>query len=204
MPTANPSQEDYYMTAMPVLETPRLQIRPLLMDDLEIIYLILNACFGAAPLAERRAWLGWSVRNHTALANLGQPPYGDRAMVLKATNTLIGLVGLVPAFGPFQRLPAFRKSGEVEDQFNQPEFGLFWATTPEHQGQGYATEAAQAVIDYSFQHMNIRRIIATTEYDNAASMAVMRRLGMTIDQNPTPGDPHWFQVVGVLYNPASK
>ena len=190
------------MTAMPVLETQRLRIRPFVMDDLESLHRLANACFGEAPLAERRIWLEWAVRNHTALAKLYQPPYGDRAFVLKETNTVIGQVGLVPSFGPFQRLPAFRKFGEVEDQFNQPEFGLFWATAPEHQGQGYATEAAQALIDYAFQQMNIRRITATTEYDNAASIAVMRRLGMTIEQNPTPGDPPWLQVVGVLYNPA--
>jgi [ribosomal protein S5]-alanine N-acetyltransferase len=189
-------------TAMPVLETERLYIRPFTMDDLNSIRHILDTGFGASPLAQRREWLEWTVRNYVALANLYQQPYGDRAFVLKAAREVIGTVGLVPSFSPFQRLPAFRKSGEVEDQFNQPEFGLFWATAPEHRRQGYAAEAAQSMIDYAFQHMNIRRIIATTDYDNAASIAVMRRLGMTIEHNPTPGDPHWFQVVGVLYNPA--
>lgn len=190
------------MTAMPILETTRLQIRPLTMDDLDGVHPISNAGFGEIPLAERREWLEWTVRNYAALANLYQQPYGDRGFVLKATNTVIGTVGLVPSFGPFQRLPAFRKPGEVEDQFNQPEFGLFWATAPEHQRQGYASEAAQAMIDYAFKTMNIRRIIATTNYYNEASISVMRRLGMTIEQNPTPGDPPWLQVVGVLYNPA--
>lgn len=190
-------------TAMPVLETERLQIRPLTMEDLDVVHHIQNAGFGEAPLAEHREWLEWTVRNYTALANLYQQPYGDRAIVLKSTQAVVGLVGLAGAFGPFQHLPACRKSGEVADRFNQPEFGLFWVTAPEHRRKGYASEAAQAVIDYTFNAMNLRRIIATTEYDNTASIAVMRRLGMTIDQNPTPGDPPWFQVVGVLYNPAS-
>lgn len=191
------------MTVMPVLETNRLQIRPFTMDDLDSVHHILNAGFGESSLSKRREWLEWTVRNYVALANLYQQPYGDRAFVLKATCEVIGTVGLVPSFGPFQRLPAMRRNGEIEDRFNQPEFGLFWATAPDHQRQGYAVEAAQAIIDYAFQHMNIRRIIATTEYDNGASQAVMRRLGMTIEHNPIPGDPPWFQVVGVLYNPAA-
>jgi len=184
------------------LQTSRLSIRPLTMDDLDDIHRILNGCFGDSPLEDRREWLEWTVRNYKALANLHQPPYGERAVTLKATGELIGAVGLVPAFGPFQRLPSFRKQGEAEDTFNQPEFGLFWAIAPAHQRKGHASEAAQALIDYMFKDMGIRRIVATTEFENEASQAVMRKLGMTIEQNPTPGKPFWFQVVGVLYNPA--
>src|SRR4051812_20614781 len=169
------------------LVTPRLSIRPLTMDDLDDIHMILNACFGESPLEERREWLEWTVRNYRALANLHQPPYGERAITLKATGEVIGAVGLVPSFGPFQRLPAFRKHCEPDDTFNQPEFGLFWAIAPTHQHKGYAVEAAQALIDFMFKDMDIRRIVATTEFDNAGSQAVMRKLGMTLEQNPTPG-----------------
>jgi RimJ/RimL family protein N-acetyltransferase len=75
--------------------------------------------------------------------------------------------------------------------------GLFWTTAPEVQGRGYATEAAQALIAYAFTKMKVARIVATTEFDNEASMGVMRKLGMTILRNPLP-EPHWFQVVGLL------
>ncbi|MEZ4670280.1 MAG: GNAT family N-acetyltransferase [Anaerolineae bacterium] len=189
-------------TAMPVLETARLLIRPVVVDDFDAACHILDAGFGTTPADERRVWLEWAVRNHSALANLFQPPYGDRAFILKETNAMIGMVGLVPAIGPYRRLPAMRYAGEPEDRFIQPEFGLFWATAPEQQRKGYAAEAAQGMIDYAFKTMNIRRIIAETDTDNLASQAVMRRLGMTINHNPTPGDPPWFQVVGVLYNPS--
>src|SRR4051812_1559936 len=47
-----------------------------------------------------------------------------------------------------------------------------------------------------------RRIVAATEHDNLASIGVMRRLGMRIERNPDP-EPHWFQTVGVLFNPKS-
>ena len=51
--------------------------------------------------------------------------------------------------------------------------------------------------DYAFGQLNLRRIVATTTYDNAASMGVMRKLGMRIEKNPYE-EPRWFQVVGIL------
>ncbi|MCC6895735.1 MAG: GNAT family N-acetyltransferase [Anaerolineae bacterium] len=189
---------------MPVLETQRLLVRPMTMDDLLPMHVAMNAGFGEDPLEERREWLEWTVRNYVALARLWQPPYGERAVVLKATGAFVGAVGFAQALGPYQRLTTFRQHGETDDLFMQPEFGLFWVTVPEHQRKGYAAEAAQALVDYGFKQMNLRRIIATTEYDNVGSQAVMRKLGMTLEQNPTPDNPPWFQVVGVLYNPAIK
>lgn len=189
---------------MPVLETQRLLVRPMTMDDLLPMHAAMNAGFGEDPLEERREWLEWTVRNYVALERLWQPAYGERAVVLKDTNEFVGAVGLAQALGPYQRLPSFRQHGEPDDTFMQPEVGLFWVTSPAHQRKGYAAEAAQALIDYAFNSMNLRRIIATTEFDNAGSQAVMRKLNMTLEQNPTPGEPPWFQVVSVLYNPAVK
>ncbi|MGO9454909.1 MAG: GNAT family N-acetyltransferase [Candidatus Binataceae bacterium] len=77
------------------------------------------------------------------------------------------------------------------------EVGLFWAITPTLQRRGIATEAAGAMIDYAFQTLRLGRILAGTEYDNVASIGVMRRLGMRIERNPYPV-PEWFQIHGVL------
>ena len=54
----------------------------------------------------------------------------------------------------------------------RPELGLYWAVTPEHRGNGYATEAARAVIDHGFGELHLARIVATTDRDNLASIAV--------------------------------
>ena len=75
-----------------------------------------------------------------------------------------------------------------------------YAVVPWKQGRGYATEAARALISYAFDELDLRRIVATTEHENLRSVAVMRRLGMTIERNPE-AEPHWFQTVGVLANP---
>jgi RimJ/RimL family protein N-acetyltransferase len=189
---------------MPPLETERLVIRPFAMDDLPAIHAILNACFGESTLDERREWLEWAVRNPAALARLGQPPYGDRAILLKRNGALIGSVGLVPAYGPFDTLPNFRqRSTAAASGLYTPEMGLFWAVDPAQRGQSYATEAAAALIRFAFGQLSLKRIIATTEYDNAASIGVMRRLGMTIERNPNP-QPAWFQIVGILANPQAS
>jgi hypothetical protein len=45
--------------------------------------------------------------------------------------------------------------------------------------------------------LKLGRILAGTEYDNAASIAVMRRFPMRIERNLHPV-PEWFQIHGVL------
>jgi len=187
---------------MSVLETGRLLIRPFVMDDLEACHQLfdLEAKMEEQSLEDRRQWLTWAVMNYAELDKLSQPPYGDRAVVLKSTGQLVGSVGLVPCLAPFGLLPSF---GSVADPQtvgrNTPEVGLFWALSTAHRGQGYATEAARALTDFAFGKLNLCRIVATTDYANTASQRVMERLGMKIGRNPYP-EPKWFQVVGVLEN----
>ncbi len=194
------------MLQMPPLESTRLLIRPFIMDDLQDVHRLLDVELAEAhlgtdkyeSLSERTEWLQWAVMNHAQLAKLYQPPYGDRAVVLKSTGQLIGACGYVPCLMPFEQLPGF--GGKLKTQAEglySTEFGLFYAISPAHQRQGYATEAAQALIDYAFKELKLRRVIATTTYDNAASMGVMRKLGMRIERNPLP-EPPWLQVVGII------
>lgn len=189
---------------IPILETKRLNIREFEMNDLETYHRIANAGFGESAhentaLDDRRQWLEWSMRNYRELDLLYQPPYGDRAIVLRDDGRLIGSVGLVPCMGPFGQLDYFTARNGYEDRRFTPEFGLFWVIDPDFQRQGFASEAAQALIDHAFTHLNLSRITAGTEYSNQASMGVMQKLGMNIQKNPYP-DPPWFQVVGILEN----
>jgi RimJ/RimL family protein N-acetyltransferase len=75
--------------------------------------------------------------------------------------------------------------------------GLFWAVAAAHRRMGYASEAGAALIAFGFDQIHLRRMVATTEYDNTASIGVMRRLGMRIDRNPARA-PFFLQVVGVI------
>jgi RimJ/RimL family protein N-acetyltransferase len=170
------------MTKMPTLETVRLLIRPFVMEDLQDIHRLLDVELREADLradkmdtlTERAQWLQWAVLNYEQLAKLRQPPYGDRAVVLKSTGRLIGACGFVPCLNPFEQLPGFASSDHPGDpSLSSTEFGLFYAISPAHQRHGYATEAAQALVDYAFRHLHLKRVVATTNYDNIASMGVM-------------------------------
>ncbi len=169
-----------------------------MMDDLPNVNRILNEAFDSAtPLEDRAQWLQWTTMGYTQFSNLAQPPLGERGFALKETGELVGLIGVVPYIYPFGQFPYF---GGTNSLFSA-KIGLFWATDPQNHGKGYATEATRAVIDYLFTEEHLDQIIATTEYDNLASQAVMRKLGMVIERNPFDGPP-WAQILGILENPA--
>ncbi len=196
------------MLEMPVLETSRLMIRPFVMKDLEAAHQLFDIELNAeemgaekmTSLAERAEWLEWAARNPRQLALLNQPPYGDRAILLKSTQRLIGACGYVPTLNAFEQIPALAADNLSRNPaYYTPEFALFYAISPTHQRQGYAVEAAQALVDHAFKTLHVKRILAETDDENAASIAVMRRLGMRIEKNPL-ADPAWLRVVGVLEN----
>ncbi len=174
---------------MPALETQRLRVREFspTLQDLEAIHRLLDVQLDSGlPLAARRRWLEWTVLGYEQLAELRQPPYGDRAIASRETGELLGACGLVPCLGPYWSVDR-----------SVPEVGLYWAIAPAHQRHGYATEAGRALVDYAFSALGVHRLIATTTFDNVASIGVMRKLGMRIESNPRP-EPAWLQIVGVL------
>jgi RimJ/RimL family protein N-acetyltransferase len=196
------------MLTMPDLETVRLLIRPFVMEDLPAAHRLFDIDLRDAELGttkmetltERAEWLQWAVRNDIQLAKLNQPPYGDRAIMLKSSQQLIGSCGFVPCLNAFDQLPYFASRNVAGSSSRySTEFGLFYAISSSHQRQGYASEAAKALVDYAFQHLHLKRVIAETDYDNVASISVMRKLGMRIETNPSP-EPPWLQVVGVIEN----
>lgn len=182
---------------LPPLETDRLVIRDFRDDDLGDLHRILDNEIHLEPhlcIEDRRRWLEWSILNYQELAGLNQPPYGERAVTLRDTGELIGATGYSPMFHPLSEMLQGKSSGEARWL---PEMGLYYALSPAHHGNGYATEAAKALVDYAFANFNLRRIVANTEFNNLASQGVMKKLGMTLYRNET-GAPEWFEVLGVL------
>lgn len=197
------------MDEIPTLETQRLLVRPFRGEELEAVHRLLDIelqedNLPATPLPsreERAAWLEWTVLGYRQLALLHQPPLGDRGVALKGSGELIGACGFTPVMNAFEQIPYFAPQGQpVYPGRYTIELGLYYAVSPAHRRRGYAAEAARALVDYAFQILNARRLVATTTYDNHGSLGVMRRLGMRIERNPYP-DPPWLQAVGVLENP---
>lgn len=61
-------------------------------------------------------------------------------------------------------------------QHRQGEIGFVLAR--EAQGQGYGREAAAALLDIAFRELDLHRVCGQADPRNAASVALMRRLGM--------------------------
>ena len=81
----------------------------------------------------------------------------------------IGFTGLsVPSFaGPFP-------PGAVE---------VGWRLARSAWGQGFATEAAEAALDFGLRRLGLPEIVSFTSVNNRRSRAVMQRIGMTHDPN---------------------
>jgi RimJ/RimL family protein N-acetyltransferase len=62
-------------------------------------------------------------------------------------------------------------------QFDETEVG--WTLRPEEWGRGFATEAAVAVTDWGFRTVPVPYLTANIQPENARSIAVAKRLGMT-------------------------
>ncbi|WP_419873407.1 GNAT family N-acetyltransferase [Candidatus Pristimantibacillus sp. PTI5] len=81
------------------------------------------------------------------------------AMLQKENGMLIGCVSL-----------------RVSKKENQAELA-YWVGRP-FWGQGYATEAAQHIVEFGFEKLNLNRIFAAAMTKNPASYKVMRKIGM--------------------------
>ncbi|MFF5567157.1 GNAT family N-acetyltransferase [Streptomyces sp. NPDC012623] len=103
--------------------------------------------------------------------------FGLFAVELLASGELAGFAGLsVPAFLP-EALPDI----EIGWRLGQP----FW-------GQGYASEAAHAALEFALQDRGLERVISISRPGNEASENVMRKLGMTLERDtvhPAHGFP---------------
>lgn len=77
-------------------------------------------------------------------------------------------------------------------------YGLF----PDFWGQGYATEAARAVLSVAIGALRLPLLTARSRGDNKVSHAVLEKLGMRFaGKTESPGQPHG--VVKYLFEPSS-
>ncbi|MEU0818308.1 GNAT family N-acetyltransferase [Streptomyces mirabilis] len=96
--------------------------------------------------------------------------FGLFAVELLASGELAGCVGLsVPEFLP-EVLPAVAISWRLGSPF--------W-------GQGYASEAAHATLEFALQDRGLDRVISITRPGDDASENVIRKLGMTLERETT-------------------
>ena len=63
----------------------------------------------------------------------------------------------------------------------ETEADIGYELNPEHWGRGYATEVARTLIAFGFRDLGLHRISAQCNADNAASVNVLRKVGMRLE-----------------------
>jgi ribosomal-protein-alanine N-acetyltransferase len=142
--------------------TERLVLRRYTHDDIPDVLGFASQPSVARVTSENIQATEEGIRKYIDLQNSYQPFEKDKVFDLaverKEDGKVIGLLGLI-----------CRDHGQGE---------IGWALGVEHRGQGYATEAARALMDYGFSSLGLHRIHADTSSDNLASWRIMERLGM--------------------------
>lgn len=126
-----------------------------IMQDLDVNYFLQRHNLDQLSQIESIA-----VKSSETISKNG---YGYFICQHKLTKKVIGMVGLNFVDIKEEHFPCYTAS---------------WIFKKDCWGKGYATEAAQALIEYGFHHLNIPKIYACTTWNNTASEKVMERLGM--------------------------
>lgn len=141
-----------------LLETARLRLRPRVIEDADALF------HGFADPVQMEYWSGpphKDVSETRAEFARSSPEWRRWAITLKGSDTAIGVVA----------------AGEKR-QGNVTEIG--YVLLREHWGGGIAREAVTAVIDRIFAEGQ-RRVFADTDPDNAASRALLEKLGFKLE-----------------------
>ncbi|MBE9102588.1 GNAT family N-acetyltransferase [Vacuolonema iberomarrocanum] len=151
---------------MKILDTDRLTLRQVSLEDAEFIFRLLN----------EPSWLQYigdkNVRNlndaETYIRNVLMKMYSQHGFGLflvehKTDQTAIGLCGLI-------------KRKELED------VDLGFAFLSKYWGKGYAMEAALAIVDYGRRVHNLSTVVAITLPNNYRSLNLLKKLGFKFKQ----------------------
>ncbi|WP_320774053.1 GNAT family N-acetyltransferase [Streptomyces sp. CRN 30] len=157
---------------MTEIHTPRLLLRRWTDDDL-----VPMAEINADPAVMR--WVGdGSVRDLERTAEdierweeeWDEEGFGLFAVELLGSGELAGVTGLtVPEYLP--------EAGAT------PAIG--WRLGRQYWGQGYASEAAQATLEFALQDRGLDRVVGIARLGDHASANIMRKLGMVADHETT-------------------
>lgn len=146
---------------MNVIETERLYLRELVLDDKQNLMKVLSdpesMAYYPHPFneAEVENWILWNRENYR------QYQHGLWAVILKKSNVFVGDCGIT-----IQNI----------DNEALPEIGFH--IIKEYCNKGFATEAAMACKEYAFNILKYPKIFSYTTIENIASQKVATKIGM--------------------------
>jgi RimJ/RimL family protein N-acetyltransferase len=149
-----------------VLETNRLALRRLSVDDAEFILELMNDPSFLRYIGDRGVRTTEDARTYIQtgpMESYERFGFGLYLVELKDTREAIGICGLL-------------KRESLQDV--DVGFALlrrFWS-------KGYAVEAVSAVLDYGRDTLGLKRIVAITSPDNVASINLLSRFGFRFER----------------------
>ena len=154
----------------PVLETSRLILREMTVDDAPFILDLLNQPSflqfvgdkGLRTVADAAQYIEDGPR-----ATYHRHGYGLYLVLRKETGHPMGICGLVS-----------------RDWLDAPDLGF--SLLPPYWSLGYAFEAAVAVLDHAEAVHRISRVLAITNPGNQSSIRLLRKLGFSYRNNVNP------------------
>lgn len=156
-----------------VADTARLVIRRFEADDAPFVLRLLNEPSWIRYIGDRKVRDVDAARGYLErgpIASYAQRGFGLNLVALRSTGEPIGMCGLIK-------------------RDTLPDVDVGFALMPAYWGQGYAHEAAAAVIAQGRRELGVARIVAILSPDNERSARLLERLGFRRDGTiRMPGD----------------
>ena len=146
------------------LETERLLVREFTSSDLNSVYeyssdpeVVQYMPFGPNTLLDSIKFLERAIKRQS---DENRTDY-ELAVTMKDTGELIG--------------------GCRINKASDNEANIGYIYNMKYWGKGYATEVAQALVEYGFDTLGVHRVYATCEPENVASKRVLEKVGMVLE-----------------------
>lgn len=149
-----------------VIETPRLQLRQLSVDDAEFILRLLNEPSFIQNIGDRGVRTVDDARGYIVkgpITSYEKFGFGLWMIETKSPSTPIGICGLLKR--------------EVLDDVD-----IGYALLPEFWSHGYALESASAVVSYAREKLGLKRVVAVTNSNNQSSIRLLEKMGFKYER----------------------
>lgn len=146
-----------------MLETERLILRPMNEKDIDAVYKMRRdddiMRYIREPVKSRNEAENWISLISSRWA---KDKIGFCSLIEKTSGKFAGWCGLWE----------LKESGETE---------VGYAIMKNFWGKGYASESAEAFLEYGFNELNLEKIVAVAQPENKGSRRVMEKIGMHFD-----------------------
>ena len=146
-----------------IIVTPRLRLRSLDLTDLQLLHdhvlsdaAVMALALSGQPMSslESREFIDRNFDHDASGKKLG-------VLIERATEQVIGFAGLLQC-----------------DVLGEPDYELGFVLRRSAWGHGYAAEIGRGQLEYGFNVLGLRRLLALVSPKNNASIAVLKKIGM--------------------------